>query len=224
MSNCPSSGFVTTGSHAFNVSELLLHRWEDSPKDDRKRLEKCWGYNDCGDCHRSVGFCGWCAISSTCLPLPKDPLSRAFPLLAPIRYKSICAMGVERFELRTGGLGCQVSTITFLTSVVTIFCTIGGLVLLYGIVKLFQWLGLALRAKNGGWVAYADGTGEIWVRKREGFGRWWRRIRGRPSESEELVLDGGTQERSQWWWTKIIRSLGPADTEPEERRPLFSQG
>ena len=132
-------------------------------------------------------------------------------------------MGPERFELRTSGLGCQVSTITFLTSVVTIFCTIGGLVLLYGIFKCVRLTGLALRAKKGGWVAYEDGTGEVWVRKGEGFGRWWRRIRGRPAENEELVLDGGTQERSQWWWWQLIHSFTSTKVEPEERRPLFSQ-
>ncbi|KAH7135210.1 hypothetical protein B0J11DRAFT_517844 [Dendryphion nanum] len=222
MPDCSSQGYTAGDTQLVNVTELLLQRWEDSPKHDRKRLEKCWGYNDCGDCHRSDGFCGWCAISSTCLPLPTDPLSRAFPLLSPMRYKFICATGPERFELRTGGLGCQVSTITFLTSIVTIFCTIGGLVLLYGIVRLSQLIALALKARKGGWIAYEDGTGEVWVRKGEGIGRWWRRIRGHPNENEELVLDDGATERSRWWWRTVIhRSKQRADDE-DERRPLFS--
>jgi hypothetical protein len=56
-------------SPLFNVTELYQQKWEDSPKNDRKRLEKCWGYTDCGDCHRSDGFCGWCAIVSLCFLL-----------------------------------------------------------------------------------------------------------------------------------------------------------
>jgi len=56
-------------SPLFNVTELYQQKWEDSPKDDRKRLEKCWGYTDCGDCHRSEGFCGWCPIVSLCFLL-----------------------------------------------------------------------------------------------------------------------------------------------------------
>ncbi|KAF2800425.1 hypothetical protein K505DRAFT_345250 [Melanomma pulvis-pyrius CBS 109.77] len=209
-------------SPLFNASELFQQRWEDSPKDDRKRLEKCWGYMDCGECHRSDGFCGWCAISSTCLPLPMDPLSRAFPLLSPMRYKFICAMGPERFELRTSGLGCQVSTITFLTSIVTIFCTIFGLVVLYGLVKLAKWIGIASRAHKGGWVVYEDGSGEIWVRRPDSWGRWWRKVIGRPKEEEEMVLDDGIEERSKWVWRNVFSRRKNLQPEQAERRPLLS--
>ncbi|KAF2245840.1 hypothetical protein BU26DRAFT_399180, partial [Trematosphaeria pertusa] len=199
-SNCPSISYADQQSALFNVSEILQQRWEDSPKDDRKRLELCWGYTDCGDCHRSKGFCGWCAISSTCLPLPLDPLSRAFPLLSPMRYKFICAMGPERFELRTSGLGCQVSTITFLTSIVTIFCTLFGVLVLYGLVKAGKWVAWTLKVRKGGWVVYADGREGVWVRRKEGWGRWWRRVRGQEREREALVIDGGTRDRSWWAW------------------------
>lgn len=49
----------------------IKQRYQDSPKNDRDRLMKCWGYIDCGDCHRSEGFCGWCAIVSlTVRPCP----------------------------------------------------------------------------------------------------------------------------------------------------------
>lgn len=62
-SSCPSISRSNI-EPLLNVSVMLWQRWEDSPKDDRKRLELCWGYTDCGDCHRSIGFCGWCAIVS----------------------------------------------------------------------------------------------------------------------------------------------------------------
>jgi hypothetical protein len=67
--NCPSAGLYALDP-LFNVSDILQQRWDQSPKEDRKRLEKCWGYNDCGDCHRSDGFCGWCALVSFRLHLP----------------------------------------------------------------------------------------------------------------------------------------------------------
>ncbi|KAF2871103.1 hypothetical protein BDV95DRAFT_494640 [Massariosphaeria phaeospora] len=199
VSNCPSSS-SSTAITTSKREELLRARWEDSPKDERGRLERCWGYSDCGDCHRSEGRCGWCGISSTCLPLPADPLSRAFPLLSPIRYKFICATGPERFELRTSGLGCQVSTITFLTSIVTIFCTLFGVLVLYGLVKVAKWGGLASRARTGGWVVYEDRSGEVWVRKAESWGAWWRRMRGKQYEAEVIEVDGDNAD---------------------ERRPLF---
>ncbi|PSN74393.1 hypothetical protein BS50DRAFT_567229 [Corynespora cassiicola Philippines] len=214
--SCSSVGRLATDYLLFNVSEILQQRWENSPKDDRKRLEKCWGYTDCGDCHRSDGYCGWCAISSTCLPLPTDPLSRAFPLLSPIRYKFICAMGPERFELRTRGLGCQVSTITFLTSIVTIFCTIFGLLVIYGIVKAAKWIGFGARARKGGWVVYGDGSEEVWVRKGEGWAVWWRRIRGSQREEEVLEVDSGNKERSWNLWRFFKGSNDP------EQQPLLT--
>ncbi|KAF2685443.1 hypothetical protein K458DRAFT_417497 [Lentithecium fluviatile CBS 122367] len=202
QSACPAPSPYGTDP-LFNVSDILQQRWENSPKDDRKRLELCWGYNDCGDCHRSEGFCGWCALSQTCLPLPRDPLSRAFPLLSPMRYKFICATGPERFELRTSGLGCQVSTITFLTSIVTIFCTIFGVVVLYGLAKLIAGIMFSLRARKGGWVVYGDGREGVWVRRSEDWGRWWRRLTGKPREDEIREVDGGTEERSWWAWRNV---------------------
>ncbi|KAF2113598.1 hypothetical protein BDV96DRAFT_496129 [Lophiotrema nucula] len=198
--NCPTIVQPSFDTSLYNVSEILQQRWDHSPTHDKERLAKCWGYSDCGDCHRSDGFCGWCAISSTCLPLPMDPLSRAFPLLSPMRYKFICAMGPERFELRTSGLGCQVSTITFLTSIATIFCTLFGVLVLLGLIKCVKGIRFASRAKKGGWVVYGDGSEEVWVRKSGSWGRWWRRVIGRSKEDEILMLDGGTKERSWWTW------------------------
>ncbi|KAH8731999.1 hypothetical protein GQ44DRAFT_698332 [Phaeosphaeriaceae sp. PMI808] len=178
-SSCPTaSASRGTDDTAYNVTEALLQRYQDSPKDDWDRLFKCWGYTDCGDCHRSEGFCGWCPISSTCLPLPTDPLSRAFPLLSPIRYKNICALGSERFELRTSGLGCQVSTITFLTSIVTIFSTLFGVLVLYLFFQCVRYIGFSSRARRGGYVIYPNEEqwrGEIWVRRSESWSVWWRR-------------------------------------------------
>lgn len=154
--------------------------------------------------------------SSTCLPLPTDRLSRAFPLLTPVRYKGICAFGSERFELRTGGLGCQVSTITFLTAIVTIFATIFGLLFIYGLVIVIRWIYLIIAGSNNGWVQYADGTGEIWMR-RESWGKWWRRITGQQKEFEVEEVDDGTSERGWSWWRAAKRSINGSAEEGRVR-------
>jgi hypothetical protein len=75
-SNCPSSPSAFN-AEAFNVTEWMTQRYPDPPNDeDRERLKQCWGYTDCGDCHRSKGFCGWCALVRAFLTLtPYSPLS-----------------------------------------------------------------------------------------------------------------------------------------------------
>lgn len=152
-----------------------------------------------------------------------DPLSRAFPLLSPIRYKFICAMGPERFELRTSGLGCQVSTITFLTSIVTIFCTLFGVLVLYGLVKAIKWIVLAVRARKGGWTVHGDGRQEVWVRRGESWGKWWRKIHGRLSEDEIEDVDEGTSERSWLVWSSRFRRRKVTEVRSEvpEAQPLL---
>ncbi|EMD92164.1 hypothetical protein COCC4DRAFT_129925 [Bipolaris maydis ATCC 48331] len=210
-SNCPASSAKRDNDALLNTTELFHQRLQKSPKEDWERLKLCWGYMDCGDCHRSPGHCGWCAISSTCLPLPLDGFSRAFPLLSPIRHHSICAMGSERFELRTAGLGCQVSTITFLTSLVTIFCTLFGVLVLYGVSKCVGLVVVGARARRGGHVLFEDGRGGVWEREREGWGKWWRRVRGEEREGEVEVVDEGTGRRGFVWWNE----------RGTERRPLL---
>lgn len=159
--------------------------------------------------------------SFTCLPLPDDRLSRTFPLLSPIKHDSICALGSERFELRTAGLGCQVSTITFLTSVVTIFCTLFGVLVLWSLFKCAKGVGLGLRARSGGYVVYPgeqDYRGTMWVRKSESWGKWWRRVRGDEKEFEiEEVDDGSTRETGRFWWSSVRQ-----DAARTERAPLLS--
>lgn len=210
-SNCPTASVQRSNDASINVTELIHQRLQSSPKDDWERLKQCWGYTDCGDCHRSKGHCGWCAISSTCLPLPRDTFSKAFPLLSPIRHHGICALGSERFELRTAGLGCQVSTITFLTSIVTIFCTLFGVLVLYGLSKCIRLLILGARARRGGYVLYEDGSAGIWVRRGEGWGKWWRRVTGNQKEFEVEEIDEGTRQRGFFWW----------NARDQERRPLL---
>ena len=138
-----------------------------------------------------------------------------------MRHKFICATGPERFELRTKGLGCQVSTITLLTSLVTIACTLFGVLVLYFLFYAGDRIGFALKARKGGWVVYGDGREGVWVRKSESWGRWWRRITGRSKEDEILEVDGGTRERSWWTWARSFRK-DEGRIRVDENRPLLS--
>jgi hypothetical protein len=68
--------------------------------------------------------------SATCVPNP----SLRFPILAPLRDADICPLGErERWELRTRPLGCQVSTLTLLS---TLTAVLGSLFLVQMIIAL----------------------------------------------------------------------------------------
>jgi hypothetical protein len=85
---------------------------------------------------------------------------------------------------------------------VTIFCTLFGVLFLYGLVKCIKWAGLGASASKGGYAVYEDGTGGVWVRKSEGWAKWWRRMRGEQKEFEVEEVDDGTPKRGFFWWNQ----------------------
>ncbi|CAK3933470.1 hypothetical protein MYCFIDRAFT_175736 [Lecanosticta acicola] len=105
----------------------------NSTSSDGDRFAACWRYQECGDCIYSPHGCGWCAVSQSCVP--------AKNLLEPISNAAICPLWSERWELRTGALGCACSTTTLLSVVITVIATIVGLAVLCG-------LGLAVSRIN----------------------------------------------------------------------------
>nr|POE87263.1 hypothetical protein CFP56_29852 [Quercus suber] len=128
--------------------------------------------------------CGWCPSSSICVP--------ADSLLDPLSKKNICPLVDERYELRTGALGCGCSTTTLLSIVVTIFATIAGLILLYG-------LGLAIKYLN---QHYGTGLWQGWeVDFRDGTTRneheWRRRGAWRTQTATFFRQLGWQQDRSE---------------------------
>jgi hypothetical protein len=141
-----------------------------------------------------------------------------------MRYKFICASGPERFELRTAGLGCQVSTITFLTSIVTIFSTLFGVLVLYLLFQCAKGIGFGARASKGGYVVYPneeEWKEDVWVRRGESWSKWWWRVNGEQREFEvEEVDDGSTRSTGRMWWgTGRGRKIG---FQGAERRPLLA--
>lgn len=117
----------------------------------RDRFPACWGILDCERCIRDSHGCGWCPSSWACVP--------AQSLLDPIKDENICPLSSERFELRTGTLGCGCSTTTLLSIIVTIFATIAALFVLSilgaGIRRLNRtfgsgsWRGIEIEVKDG---------------------------------------------------------------------------
>ncbi|KAI6085435.1 hypothetical protein F4821DRAFT_149780 [Hypoxylon rubiginosum] len=88
-----------------------------SPADD-EHLLRCWRIQDCKGC-LAQSDCSWCPFSWTCVPN-----SNRVPFMAPAWDENVCPHWAERWEIRTRPLGCQVSTITTLTSLVTIASTL----------------------------------------------------------------------------------------------------
>lgn len=124
------------------------------------RLALCWRNQDCRTCFTSSAGCGWCPYTSACVP--------ANSLLDPIWNENICPHWAERWELRTKSLGCYCSTITLFTALITILCTIVGLIILYGLRRILYWLNRVWG--TGSW----DGT-ELRVDERQIRTRIWSR-------------------------------------------------
>lgn len=71
-------------------------------------------------------------------------------------------------------------------------------------------------------MIHEDGTGEVWVRKGESWGKWWRRARGKEREDEVEIIDDGAKERSWWMWRNVFRPRRLNRSQTGERRPLLS--
>jgi prepilin-type processing-associated H-X9-DG protein len=79
--------------------------------------------------------------------------------------------------------------------------------------------GISARARKGGYVLYADGHSEVWERKSEGWGTWWRRARGEEREFEVVDVDNGTRKRGFFW---LNTTSGRKNVNGNaERRPLL---
>ena len=160
---------------------------------EKSRAGACWSNSDCKSCTHSKHGCGWCPYSSTCVPTSN--------LLKPIRDADICPLRAERFELRTKALGCGCSTTTLLSVLVTIFATIAGLVLLYGLVlALVQFNKVFGSGTFGGTEIEVEDDG---TRKE----RQWRRSNAVTSYVRRTTLKA-TKESEQEQVTERSRLLG----------------
>ncbi|KAI5837794.1 hypothetical protein DFP73DRAFT_281530 [Morchella snyderi] len=105
-----------------------------SDYDPERLFQHCWRRNSCGECLKTHMPCGWCPTSQACVP--------AFSgLFTPLGDPKVCPMPSERFELRTKPLGCSVSTITALTTVISVFSTLLLVGIIFAIVRYHALLG-----------------------------------------------------------------------------------
>lgn len=135
-------------------------------------LRRCWRIQDCYSCLHTSDPCSWCAVSSTCVS-NEAPIG----LLAPIWKRDICPISDERWELRAKGLGCKVSTLTFLSVLAGILATIAIVLCVSLAVRTWTWIRMRWKNDRLGlqylWVLFERGWKRLWARssqrKRKGF-------------------------------------------------------
>ncbi|KAJ9157394.1 hypothetical protein NKR23_g576 [Pleurostoma richardsiae] len=106
---------------------------------------RCWRNQDCKGCLDRSG-CSWCPFTWSCVPN-----NYSIPLLAPAYDEDICPHWAERWEIRTHPLGCQVSTITSLTAIVSVTSTIVVLLLVFLLVLAAKRLAAYHRKQPDWW-------------------------------------------------------------------------
>ncbi|KAI0533873.1 hypothetical protein GGR58DRAFT_87177 [Xylaria digitata] len=141
---------------------------------------RCWGIQECRGCLRQAD-CSWCPFSGTCVPN-----SHSVQFLAPVwEGDTTCPHWAERWEIRTRPLGCHVSTITTLTSLVTIACTLLFVFLIWLAGVATRRL-VAFNTKQPGWrkVWRYDGLRRL----RRVFGGLGAQTRTERDQEHELLL------------------------------------
>lgn len=130
-------------------------------------LRRCWRIQDCHSCLHTSDPCSWCAVSSTCIP-NETPVG----ILGPIWNPAVCPISDERWELRAKGLGCKVSTLTFLSVLVTILATITLACWIWAAVSIWAWSRRRWRKDRLGfqtvWEVVAQRLKRQWTGHRHG--------------------------------------------------------
>jgi len=129
--------------------------------------------------------------SSTCIP-NLSPLQ----IFAPVVNPDICPLWSERWEVRTKGLGCHVSTITLLACVVSVVSTFAVIGLAVEGLRMGRWMRRRWKGRGEGW--WRVWRWDVWR-----FWRWGARSvdkRGRDEEERAplLVPEG---------WSSVIAVL-----------------
>ncbi|KAH7005284.1 hypothetical protein EDB82DRAFT_77484 [Fusarium venenatum] len=111
---------------------------------DHQHFQRCWKHQTCKGC-LATSQCSWCPFTWSCVP----NMSR-IPLLAPAYDEHVCPHWAERWELRSRPLGCQVSSITSLTAIITIASTLTFVLLMVLLALAARWF-RHYHEKNPGW-------------------------------------------------------------------------
>lgn len=168
---------------------------------------RCWSHQTCGRC-LVISDCSWCPFvsrssdwSSSQLVVPSSnmpffrkqtwscvPNSHRTPFLAPFYDDKICPAKQERWELRTKPLGCDCSTATTVSVIVSVVGTL--LVIAFAFLTMLVALRIKRRAaENGGWMS--TGGDSFW---RSGSSSV---VSGRPEREQEPLLRQRVGESSR---------------------------
>ncbi|KAH6898983.1 hypothetical protein B0T10DRAFT_125683 [Thelonectria olida] len=159
----------------FSLEEIQAYRSNFTVDDDKhEHLLRCWSRQTCDGC-LNTAQCSWCPFTWSCVPN-----SHAFPALAPAYDENICPHWAERWEIRTRPLGCQVSTITSLTAIVSVLSTLVFIGLVFGVVVAIRRL-RRFNKEHPGWL------GRLRLRVGRGLQGVLRRLRRKGGEREPLL-------------------------------------
>lgn len=168
---------TTSPSGSLIILDLSMRQSKNQTLDDLFHL--CWTQQECSGCLHQ-GPCSWCAVvspsqvavtaqisidatpqSSTCIPNPSN-----IHILAPIFRPNVCPLGSERWELRARSLGCHISTITFLTCIISIFSTLAVICLVAIGIRVFRTF-QKWKTEHSNWW-------KVWRLYHPGWWRAWR--------------------------------------------------
>lgn len=128
---------------------------------DDEHFLRCWKHQTCKGC-LAASQCGWCPFTWSCVPNTSN-----MPLLAPAYNENICPHWAERWELRTRPLGCQVSSITSLTAIVTIVSTLVFVLLMVSLVMAIRRFWQYHKKHPGWWRLRNQRWARMWLRAGE---------------------------------------------------------
>ncbi|KAK2005071.1 hypothetical protein LX36DRAFT_547 [Colletotrichum falcatum] len=139
-------------------------RWRQNftaKKSSDEHLFRCWKHQDCKVC-LVEDQCSWCPMTSACVPN-----AYVIPLLAPAYDEDICPYWAERWEIRTKPLGCQVSTITSLASIISIVSTLIIILLAIWLVFGVRWCRRRSQEDPDWWKIWKHNWGRVLIWKKD---------------------------------------------------------
>lgn len=148
------------------------------PDPSDAHLLRCWRHQDCKGC-LNEDRCSWCPFvgqphllhrapaTDTIKSWSCVPNNHTVQALAPAYDEDVCPHWAERWEIRTRPLGCQVSTITSLTSIISIASTL----IVLSMILLIAWAIIRLRRRHKqaepGWWRFWKRGWRSWTARAE---------------------------------------------------------
>lgn len=141
---------IAMAAKTYEDYQIFLNSTTFDLPDDLDLLYHCWRLINCESCLATDYPCSWCSISSTCVP--NTIYNFPFQILAPIKDENICPLGWrERWELRAKPFSCRCSTMTLMSVVIAVPCTLAVVVVLQILTVILRWAIRRWRKRQPGW-------------------------------------------------------------------------